>query len=168
VAVAADSPEMLMTTKTAPKSSKPATQRTSTKSVGTNVGLPKATQSRASKAGVITKIAATSKASTKPQSTPLATYAFPRRKTAAKLKTQPKAATHQSEVVVERVSKQSYLIERLHHPEGATLVEMIMITGWQGHSIRGVISGILKKKLGLNISLIPRPDGTKAYRIITS
>lgn len=40
----------------------------------------------------------------------------------------------------------------LRAPEGATVEEITAVTGWQGHSIRGAISGVMKKKLGLNIT----------------
>lgn len=44
-------------------------------------------------------------------------------------------------------TKQSRLIELLQRPAGANLTDLIDATGWQAHSVRGVISGILRKKL---------------------
>ena len=43
------------------------------------------------------------------------------------------------------------MIEMLMRPEGATVEQIADITGWQKHTIRGAISGALKKKLGLTI-----------------
>ena len=49
------------------------------------------------------------------------------------------------------VTKQQVLIDLLTRPEGATMEQMMHETGWQAHSVRGVISGALKKKLRLDI-----------------
>ena len=43
------------------------------------------------------------------------------------------------------------MIEMLKRPEGATVEQIAAATGWQKHTIRGAISGALKKKLGLTI-----------------
>ena len=43
------------------------------------------------------------------------------------------------------------MIEMLKRPEGATVEQIAAVTGWQHHTIRGAISGALKKKLGLTI-----------------
>jgi hypothetical protein len=48
-------------------------------------------------------------------------------------------------------TKQAHVIAMLQRPEGATVAEMAMATGWLAHTVRGSISGALKKKLGLPI-----------------
>jgi hypothetical protein len=48
-------------------------------------------------------------------------------------------------------TKQAKMIELLRRPEGATIEQIAEATGWQHHTIRGAISGALKKKLGLTI-----------------
>jgi hypothetical protein len=48
-------------------------------------------------------------------------------------------------------TKQAQLIEMLKRPEGATVEQIAAATGWQHHTIRGAISGALKKKLGLTV-----------------
>jgi hypothetical protein len=48
-------------------------------------------------------------------------------------------------------TKQALLIELLQRPEGATVEQIAEVTGWQKHTIRGAISGALKKKLGFTI-----------------
>ena len=40
----------------------------------------------------------------------------------------------------------------LRRPEGATIAEIVAATGWQPHSVRGVLAGALKKRLGLTIA----------------
>jgi hypothetical protein len=48
-------------------------------------------------------------------------------------------------------TKQALMIKLLKRPEGATIEQIAEATGWQKHTIRGAISGALKKKLGLTI-----------------
>jgi hypothetical protein len=48
-------------------------------------------------------------------------------------------------------TKQAKMIEMLKRPEGATVEQIAAATGWQHHTIRGAISGALKKKLGLTV-----------------
>ena len=52
----------------------------------------------------------------------------------------------------------------LRRAEGATLDDMVAATGWQAHSVRGAISGSLKKKLGLAITSV-KTDAGRVYRI---
>jgi Protein of unknown function (DUF3489) len=49
-------------------------------------------------------------------------------------------------------TKLATLIAMLSAPEGATIAEITTATSWQGHSIRGAMAGILKKKLGLTVT----------------
>jgi hypothetical protein len=49
-------------------------------------------------------------------------------------------------------TKQAMLIEILRAPEGATIEEIVVATGWQPHTVRGAMAGALKKKLGLEVT----------------
>ena len=49
-------------------------------------------------------------------------------------------------------TKQAQIIALLQRPQGASIGEIVAATGWQAHSVRGMISGALKKKLGLPIT----------------
>ncbi len=60
--------------------------------------------------------------------------------------------------------KLGLLAQHLRAPEGATLEALMAATGWQAHSVRGAISGALKKKLGLAITS-DKTDGVRRYRI---
>ena len=63
-----------------------------------------------------------------------------------------------------RPSKQDVVIAMLRQPEGATVDEVASATGWQRHTVRGVFSGTLKKKLGLSIASAKEERG-RVYRI---
>jgi hypothetical protein len=52
----------------------------------------------------------------------------------------------------------------LRRPEGATVDEVASATGWQRHTVRGVFSGTLKKKLGLTLASAKEKRG-RVYRI---
>ena len=61
-------------------------------------------------------------------------------------------------------SKQDVVIAMLRQPEGATVDEVASVTGWQRHTVRGVFSGTLKKKLGLTLASANEERG-RVYRI---
>lgn len=61
-------------------------------------------------------------------------------------------------------SKQAQVIGLLQRPDGATLDELAKAMGWQRHTVRGLISGALKKKLGLGI-VSEKTDRGRCYRI---
>jgi Protein of unknown function (DUF3489) len=48
-------------------------------------------------------------------------------------------------------TKQALMIALLNRPDGATVEQIAAATGWQHHTIRGAISGALKKRLGLTV-----------------
>ena len=69
----------------------------------------------------------------------------------------------------QRNSKQAQLIAKLREPSGATIQKMMALTGWQAHTVRGTISGVLRKKLGLNVICeTSSKSGERIYRIATS
>ena len=62
-------------------------------------------------------------------------------------------------------TKQATLISMLRAPEGATIEEIMAATGWLSHTIRGALSGALKKKLGLEISSEKDDARGRVYRL---
>jgi hypothetical protein len=64
----------------------------------------------------------------------------------------------------ERRSKQDEVIAMLRRPEGATVDEVASAMGWQRHTVRGLFSGTLKKKLGLTVASAQEERG-RVYRI---
>ena len=62
-------------------------------------------------------------------------------------------------------TKQAMLISLLQAPEGATMEAMITATCWKPHTLRGAMSGALRKKLGLIVTSAKEGDGARVYRI---
>ena len=56
------------------------------------------------------------------------------------------------------------LIALLRRPDGAQIPDIMAATGWQAHSVRGAMSGALKKKLGLTITSAKTEAG-RTYQI---
>ena len=44
--------------------------------------------------------------------------------------------------------------------------EEVALTGWQPHTVRGAISGMLRKKLGLNVVLAHNDTGERVYKVV--
>jgi hypothetical protein len=98
-------------------------------------------------------------------------------KTPARTTSEPARAGEPSAKPTPRAgTKQAQMIDLLRRPEGATVEQIAAATGWQHHTIRGAISGALKKKLGLTIEATrtrevgPNKTGAKGsstvYRIV--
>ena len=62
-------------------------------------------------------------------------------------------------------TKQAQIIAMLQRPEGATINQIIEVTGWQPHTVRGTLAGALKKKLGLLIVSEKDSQANRVYRI---
>jgi|SRR5581483_3945899 len=62
-------------------------------------------------------------------------------------------------------SKTEKVLALLSRPGGATAKELMKVTGWQAHSVRGFLSGTLGKKMGLGIISNKPEDGERNYRI---
>jgi len=61
-------------------------------------------------------------------------------------------------------SKQARLITMLRSPSGATVAAMMEATGWQQHSVRGFLAGVVRKRLKLRLSS-KKVDDARIYRI---
>lgn len=62
-------------------------------------------------------------------------------------------------------TKQARLIELLRSPKGTTIETMMKACGWQQHSVRGFLAGVVRKRLKLKISS-ELLDGDRIYRIV--
>lgn len=56
------------------------------------------------------------------------------------------------------------LLKLLRRKTGASIADLTTATGWQAHSVRGAISGAIRKRLGLAVERT-KTDGTTRYRI---
>lgn len=61
-------------------------------------------------------------------------------------------------------SKLALVMKLLSRKQGASIDELAKATGWQTHSVRGAMSGSLKKKLGCTI-VSEKQGNTRRYRI---
>ena len=64
--------------------------------------------------------------------------------------------------------KSSMMLDLLTRKSGCTLEELQMATGWQAHSVRGFLSGTVKKKLGFQIESAVSKKGVRRYKAIKS
>ena len=61
--------------------------------------------------------------------------------------------------------KLGQIIRLLQRAKGATIDDLTEATGWQPHSVRGAISGQLRKRHGLAVSATPDASRGLVYRL---
>jgi hypothetical protein len=64
-----------------------------------------------------------------------------------------------------RTNKQAKLLDLLKRPAGATIAALSNASGWQQHSVRGFLAGVVRKKLGLELVSAVETD-QRIYRVI--
>jgi hypothetical protein len=62
-------------------------------------------------------------------------------------------------------TKSAQVIAMLQEQAGTTIAAIMIATGWQQHSVRGFLAGVVRKKLGLNLVSTASESG-RVYRII--
>ena len=70
-----------------------------------------------------------------------------------------------TEVVARPDSKTAKVLAMLRRTEGATLQQIMSVTGWQAHSVRGFVSGTLGKKLHLTVVSAKGENGQRRYSV---
>ena len=61
-------------------------------------------------------------------------------------------------------TKADEVVELLMRPQGATIDQLVNVTGWKTHSVRGFISGTVKQKLGYDVRS-EVGDRARVYRV---
>lgn len=82
-----------------------------------------------------------------------------------KAKLARKAARTKKTAPARRGTKSAKILELLKRPGGVTLKDLMKATGWQAHSVRGFLSGTLRKKMGTPFESSKRADGERTYRV---
>jgi hypothetical protein len=75
------------------------------------------------------------------------------------------ASRIQNPAPARRRGKTGRVLELLQRPGGATLKQLITATQWQAHSVRGFLSGAVKKKMGLKIGSTKGAASDRRYSI---
>jgi len=87
-------------------------------------------------------------------------------KVALAAKSSPSARRSARQQTSQRPNKQARLLDLLKRPAGATIAVLSEASGWQQHSVRGFLTGVVRKKLGLEL-VSAVEDGQRVYRIVT-
>jgi hypothetical protein len=62
-------------------------------------------------------------------------------------------------------SKTAKILDLLKRSGGVTAEELMKVTGWQPHSVRGFLSGTIGKKMGLTVTSFKGEDGVRSYSV---
>ena len=62
-------------------------------------------------------------------------------------------------------TKNAQVVAMLRDRAGTTIAAIMTATGWQQHSVRGFLAGVIRKKLGFNLVSVPK-EGGRIYRIV--
>jgi hypothetical protein len=76
-----------------------------------------------------------------------------------------KRSAARDEQHTERATKHDRVLELLSQRNGASIPEMMEVTGWQQHSVRGFLAGTVKKKLGFTLTSSKIDGGLRRYKI---
>ena len=75
------------------------------------------------------------------------------------------AKSHKKATSAHQGSKTAKVLDLLRRSGGASLKELRKATGWQAHSVRGFLSGVLGKKMGLAVTSTKAEDEERRYSV---
>ena len=67
--------------------------------------------------------------------------------------------------LVREGSKAATVLDLLKRPGGASMKELLKATGWQPHSVRGFLSGAIRKKMAIEVTSAKSDDGERTYSV---
>ena len=89
----------------------------------------------------------------------------PRTRPTKQLKSNTKKSTQTASHSSGGISKHDRVLGLLGSKSGTTIAAISKVTGWQPHSVRGFLAGVVKKKLGLTLQSEKTKSG-RIYRIV--
>jgi hypothetical protein len=89
----------------------------------------------------------------------------PRTKPAKQLKSNTKKRAPRASRSTAGTTKHDRVLGLLRVKGGTTIAAILEATGWQPHSVRGFLAGVVKKRLGLTLQSKKTKSG-RIYRIV--
>jgi hypothetical protein len=77
----------------------------------------------------------------------------------------PKKAQSVKAEAVREGTKTEKVLDLLKRPGGTTMKELMKVTGWLPHSVRGFLSGTIGKKMGRKVESTKGEDGNRTYSV---